>query len=238
MADDARVAQVGRSGRRARANPDGNGRLTAALGVLLLVQIAVELATVLLGVHTFMSVHVFIGLLLIPLVLLKLASTGWRFTRYYTRNATYVAQGPPRPAMRLLAPVLVAATVVLLVSGVAMGFLHGHDLVIVRRLHGPASAIWIAAVGLHIVVYLKRSLIDATEDVRPTTRASAPGATKRAAAVAAGVVAGLVLAAVAVPAQHRWINIPRDHHDHHQGRSAALDRARPRERAALVERVP
>src|SRR6516162_6451258 len=128
MADDARVAQVGRSGRRARANLDGNGRLTAALGVLLLVPIAVELVTVLLGVHTFMSVHVFVGLLLIPAVVLKLASTGWRFARYYSRSAAYRALGPPQTAMRLLAPFLVVATVVLLGSGVAMGFLHGSAL--------------------------------------------------------------------------------------------------------------
>jgi hypothetical protein len=43
-------------------NPDGNERLTAAVGVLLLAPVAVEVATVLLGVHTFMSWHVFVGL--------------------------------------------------------------------------------------------------------------------------------------------------------------------------------
>jgi hypothetical protein len=206
--------------------------------VLLLVPIAVELVTVLLGVHTFMSVHVFVGLLLIPLVLLKLASTGWRFARYYTGDASYVAQGPPRPAMRLLAPLLVAATAVLFASGVAMGFLHGHNLVIVRRLHGPASVIWIVAVGLHILAYLGRSLIDATEDVRPATRASAPGARKRGRAVAAGVVAGVVVALVAVPAQHRWINIPRDHHDHKRRSTAPVGLARPGRQASSVKRVP
>jgi hypothetical protein len=60
-----------------RPNPDGNERLTAAIGVLLLVPIVAELGTVLLGVHTFMSLHVFVGLALIPAVLLKLGSTGW-----------------------------------------------------------------------------------------------------------------------------------------------------------------
>ena len=47
-------------------NPDGNDRLTAALGVLVLAPVLVEIATVLLGVHTFMSWHVFVGLALIP----------------------------------------------------------------------------------------------------------------------------------------------------------------------------
>ena len=47
-------------------NPDGNERLTAAVGVLALAPVLVEVATVLLGVHTFMSWHVFVGLVLIP----------------------------------------------------------------------------------------------------------------------------------------------------------------------------
>jgi hypothetical protein len=91
-----------------RLNPDGNERLTAAVGVLLLVPIVVELATILLGVHAFMSLHVFVGLALIPPILLKLGSTGWRFVRYYTRSRPYVAHGPPQLAMRLLAPLLAA----------------------------------------------------------------------------------------------------------------------------------
>ena len=48
-----------------KTNPAGNERLTAAIGLLVLVPIAVEVATILLGVHTFMSVHVFVGLALI-----------------------------------------------------------------------------------------------------------------------------------------------------------------------------
>src|SRR5262249_36215164 len=138
-----------------RPNPGGNERLTAIVAVLLLVPIVVELATILLGVHTFMSLHVFVGLLLIPVVLLKLASTGWRFARYYTQSDAYRTHGPPPPAMRLLAPLFVVATVVLFVSGVAMGVLHGHGLVVARRLHGPASVVWIVLLGVHVLVYLK-----------------------------------------------------------------------------------
>jgi hypothetical protein len=51
-------------------NPDGNERLTAAVGVLLLAPVLIEIATVLLGVHSFMSWHVFVGLALIPAVVL------------------------------------------------------------------------------------------------------------------------------------------------------------------------
>src|SRR5215469_3702013 len=161
-------------------NPGGNERLTAAVGLLVLIPVLVEVSTILLGVHTFMSVHVFVGVALIPAVLLKLASTGWRFVRYYSGDRAYVAQGPPQIGMRLLAPLFVAATVVLFSSGVAMGLLHGHALQDARRLHGPASVIWLLVFGLHVVVYLKRALTSTAEDAVPAKRESAPGKTARA----------------------------------------------------------
>jgi hypothetical protein len=205
---------------RAGLNPDGNERLTAAVGVLLLVPIVIELVSVLLGVHTFMSLHVFVGLLLIPPVLLKLASTGWRFARYYLRSDAYVVHGPPQLVMRLLAPLLVAATVVLFGSGVAMGLLHGHALVVARRLHGPASVVWIVLVGVHVLVYLKRSLLKGTEDIAAGTRAAVGGAKGRAYAVVAAVAVGVAVAAATVPAQHHWVNLHRDHD--HRGESQRI----------------
>ena len=128
---------------RRRLNPVGNERLTALVGALLLGPVIVEAVTILLGVHAFMSLHVFVGLALIPPVILKLAATGWRFARYYSLEPAYVELGPPRLALRLLAPLFVAATFVLFASGVAMGILHGQALVVARRLHGPASVVWL-----------------------------------------------------------------------------------------------
>ena len=69
--------------------------------------------------------HVFIGMLIIPPVLLKIGSTGWRFVRYYRGSPAYRHKGPPPVALRLLGPVVVILTVVLLASGV--GLLVGPD---------------------------------------------------------------------------------------------------------------
>jgi hypothetical protein len=193
-------------------NPVGNERLTAVVGVLVLVPILVEAATVVLGVHRFMSVHVFVGLALIPAVALKLASAGWRFARYYTRNRPYVTHGAPQIVMRLLAPLFVTATVVLFGSGVAMGLLHGHALQIARRLHGPASVVWLVLFGLHVVVYLRRALRSAAQDALARKQKRVRGTTARAYAVAIIVIIGVVVGAATVPAQHRWINLRRDHH--------------------------
>jgi hypothetical protein len=202
-------------------NPVGNARLTAAVGLLLIVPVLIEIATVLLGVHTFMSVHVFVGLALIPAVTLKLASTGWRFARYYTRSRAYVEHGPPQIAMRLLAPLFVAATVVLFGSGVAMGLLHGNALQIARSLHGPASVIWLVLLGLHVLVYLGRAARSTAEDVLPSLRLPARGTSGRVWAVAVAVVCGAVLGVALVPAQHRWVDLRRDHHDRNDDQSTA-----------------
>lgn len=95
---------------RTAAEPEGNSRITALTAVVLLVLLAVEGAT-LLSVQTFISWHIVIGMLLVPIVLLKMGSTGYRMLRYYTGREEYVRGGPPPLPLRLLGPVLVFATV-------------------------------------------------------------------------------------------------------------------------------
>jgi uncharacterized membrane protein YedE/YeeE len=197
-------------------NPDGNERLTASVGLVLIVLTVIELATLLLGLQRFLSLHVFVGIVLLPPVALKLASTGWRFTRYYTRAAAYRAKGAPQLVMRLMAPLLVAATIVLFGSGVAMGFLHGHSLRLARQLHGPASVVWMLLVGVHVLVYLKRALVSSKEDVDPTSRSAVRGASARNLILAAAVLTGLVVGLGTVTVQHRWLHLP-PKHDQHDG---------------------
>jgi hypothetical protein len=55
----------------------GNERLTAMTGAVLLVLLAAEGFT-LLGVHRMLTLHFFLGMLLIGPVLLKIGSTGYR----------------------------------------------------------------------------------------------------------------------------------------------------------------
>ena len=209
-----------------RFDPVGNERLTAVVGIVLLILTAVEFATIPLGVHRFMSLHVFVGFLLIPPIVLKLASTGWRFARYYTGTSAYVAQGPPLLPMRVLAPFLVAATVVLFASGVAMGVLHGQPLSVARRLHGPASVIWLVLVGVHVLVYLQRALTSSAEDAT-ALRSAVRGARARACLLAAAIVSGVLLGIATVPAQHHWVNLRRDHH-HDRNATATTQHLTPR----------
>ena len=72
----------------------GNEQLTALVAALLLVLLAVEGAT-LLRINALLTVHAFVGMLLVPVVGLKLASTGWRMLRYYLGGANTCAAARP-----------------------------------------------------------------------------------------------------------------------------------------------
>jgi hypothetical protein len=144
---------------------------------------------------------VFIGFVLLPPLALKIGTTGWRFMRYYTRNVEYVRRGPPIIFMRLLAPFLVAFTVLLFGSGVAMGFTHGALLTIARRIHGPAALLWSVTLGVHVLVYLPRAFRHLGRRVSPV------------ALTLASVAAGFLVAVAVLPAMHDWTRLHDDHHD-------------------------
>ena len=73
-----------------------------------------------ISLNSFLALHIFLGVVLIPPVLLKVASTGYRFVRYYRADAPYVRKGPPPPLLRALGPVIVISSVVLFGTGVAL----------------------------------------------------------------------------------------------------------------------
>ena len=100
--------------------------------------------------------HMFIGLVLIGPVALKLASTGYRFVRYYTGAPVYVAKGPPHIALRALAPLLVATTVMIFVTGVWL-LLLGHHSDQVLMLHKVAFIVWSGVFGVHFLAYVPRA---------------------------------------------------------------------------------
>jgi len=181
----------------------GNARLTASTGVLLLVLLAVEGVT-LLSVRSMLSLHVFIGLMLIPPVALKLASTGYRFVKYYIRDLEYVRQGPPMLLMRMLvAPGLVAATLALFATGVTLLAI-GPEGGVVLGLHKASFVVWIGAFGIHVLAYAARvPRLVAADWGRDQ---GVPGTTLRYGVVALAVVLGVILAITALPADGSWLH--------------------------------
>ena len=180
---------------------EGNERLTSTVGLALLALLVVETATT-LSLSTYLNVHLFLGLLLLPAVALKLASTGWRALRYYSGSTPYRLLGPPLLPMRLLAPVLVAATLVLFGSGV--GFLVTGDRGgLLLTIHAVSFAVWGVLVAVHVLVYVRRAVRYGLADWRGASR-SAEGATLRRSLVAGAVAGGVALALVTFPVQAAW----------------------------------
>ena len=140
--------------------------------------------------------HVLIGMLLIPPVLLKLASTGWRFVRYYRGRPEYVRRGPPVLALRLLAPLVVLSTLVVFGTGVAL-LVVGPAGGILVGLHKVSFVVWLIATAVHVLAHLRRLLPPA----RPV-----PGAVTRGALVAVSIMAGAVVAAATVRYGDSWVH--------------------------------
>jgi hypothetical protein len=190
---------------------EGNTRLTAANAVVLLVLLAAEGATIPI-VRQHLAWHVFIGLMLIPPIALKLGSTGWRFARYYLRDAEYLRRGPPAAVLRLLvAPLTVASTLALFGTGVLLVLLHPQRG-IVLGLHKASFVVWFGAMTVHVLAHvLKLPAL-----VRADVRSPLPGARLRQYAIAGGIVVGLILGIAGLPAAHDWSHWAALHH-HHDG---------------------
>jgi hypothetical protein len=186
-----------------RGGSEGNARLTAMAGLVLLVLLAVEGVTI-LSIHQLLSVHVFVGLLLIPPVALKLGVTGYRFLRYYTRAAEYVRKGPPLLVMRMLvAPGLIAATLVVFGTGVAL-LAVGPGGGIVLGLHKASFFVWLGAFGVHVLVYALRVPGLVAADWGRGSRTA--GATLRFGAVALALFVGLTVALAVLPSAGPWLH--------------------------------
>ncbi len=141
--------------------PAGNARLTASIGLGLLIAFLAELVT-LLDVTGLISWHIVIGVLLVPPALVKTATTGWRILRYYTGNRAYRQAGPPPLLLRLLGPVVVLTTLTVLSSGLVL-IAVGPDATFTPlltvagqqiswlTLHQITFIAWGVATGLHVL---------------------------------------------------------------------------------------
>jgi hypothetical protein len=184
---------------------ESNARLTGTTAAVLLVLLAIEGVTV-LRVRALLSWHVFIGMLLVPPVLLKIGSTGWRFARYYLGAPAYRRKGPPPPLLRLLAPVVVILTVALLASGIGLVLApHSlrHSLLFA---HKASFVLWFAAMTIHVLGHLLETARLAPLDWARRTRRDVAGAKARQWVSAASLIVGAGLGV--------WMLGPAAHYHH------------------------
>ena len=169
----------------------GNEHLTAAIAAVLLLLLAIEGAT-LLQLRPLLTVHAFVGMLLIPVVAVKMASTGWRMLRYYGGADEYVRRGPPPLLLRaLVAPVLIVSTIVLFATGTALLILGQTEGTLVG-LHKASFIVWLGAAAVHVLAHVSK--------LPSLLRTRAAGHGLRIALVAGAVAAGLAIAVATLPA--------------------------------------
>ena len=131
----------------------GNERLTALVSLVLLVLIIAELITSAF-LRIWLPAHTVVGVLLAGPLLVKMGSTGWRFLRYYTRAPAYVRRGPPPLVLRVLSPVLLVTTLVMIGSGI--GLVVTGPLQPFLLTHVFSALVWLPLIAVHSLAHLQQ----------------------------------------------------------------------------------
>jgi hypothetical protein len=213
--DRMRTGYTGRRVRRPVHDPvEGNARLTSGTAVVLLVLLAAEGVTI-LRIRGLISVHVFIGMLLVPPVLVKTCSTVYRFARYYRGSAEFREKGPPPILLRMLGPFVVLLTFAVLATGIALLFVGPSLRSQALFLHKASFLLWLAAMTVHVLGHVLETARVAPRDWMHRTRRSVTGAGLRQWTIAASLVVGLLLGLLVLGRVAPWQGS-----GPHQGRSS------------------
>jgi hypothetical protein len=189
--------------------PAGNAQITAGLGLLALVLFLAELVT-LLDVSGLISWHIAIGVLLVPPTLAKCTTTGWRIVRYYSGSRPYRQAGPPPTPLRILGPFVIATTIGVLGSGLALLPLGPDDgrtpllsllgqQISPLTIHQGIFILWCVAAGLHV---LERTIYA----LRLLTKSRPSGTAARLTAILTTIGVGGVAAAIVLGFSGSWTN--------------------------------
>lgn len=164
--------------------------MTTETGLLLVPLLLAAGATGLAIGGPFRLPHLAVGLVLVPPLVLKLATAGYRFGRYHLGDAGFVAAGPPAPGLRPIAPPLVLAILVLMISGLALWLEPATGAVAVwQALHKLSFLVFGACVGVHVLIHLLRT--PGLELRQPL-----PGARLRMLYLAGSVMLGVAIAVI------------------------------------------
>jgi hypothetical protein len=180
--------------------------MTALAGVVLLVLIIAEIV-IAANMHALMPVHIFVGVLLIFPLLVKIGSTSYRFLSYYTHSPAFTQKGPPRLEMRLLAPLLLIASLSLVISGITLALLSPTNAlsVWVLRLHALSVICWLPLLAIHVGAHIWRvpRLIIADWRKRHTSRV--PGRNWRYSLNIVALLVGTGVAVLLLPHTASWV---------------------------------
>ena len=204
---------------------EGNERLTAMTGAVLLILLAVEGYTI-LRIGRLLTLHVFLGMLLLGPVTLKAGSVLYRFARYYTGSEPYRRKGPPAPLLRIIGPINMLLTACVFGTGIMLAVTGPSDYggpTGWLQLHRLSFIAWLFFMAIHVLAYVWRlptllaaeargvSLPEGGTDGqtgagRHARRAAEilGGRGTRLALLVASILAGLVIALLTVHLTGKW----------------------------------
>ena len=174
---------------------------------MLLVLFAAEGFTI-LSIHQLITLHFFLGMLLIGPVALKIGAVVYRFARYYSGAPGYRRKGPPAPLLRLLGPFVLVTSVGVIGTGVMLavaGSAAGPWLF----LHKASFVLWFGVMTIHVLAYVWRLPRLIGSDLRrpagfSRARGVLAGRTTRWLLLAASIAGGLLIAAMTVHLAAPW----------------------------------
>jgi len=186
---------------------EGNERLTAMTGAVLLVGLAVECYTI-LRIGRLLTLHVFLGMLLLGPVVLKAGSVLYRFVRYYTGSEPYRRKGPPALLLRVIGPIIMLLTACVFGSGIMLAVTGpsygppGGWLVV----HRISFIAWAFFIVIHVLAYVPRvpRLLAAEARGGGPLLGLLGGRSTRLALLVASLLAGLVIALLTVHLAGKW----------------------------------
>ncbi len=144
--------------------------------------------------------------MLIPPVLLKMASTSWRFARSCTGAPAYLRKGPPPVLLRMLGPAVVILTLVLLFSGVGLLLVSGPWLPLLPKVHKASFVLWFGAMTIHVLGHLGEVFRLAPRDWLRRTRPEVYRAGTRQWLIAASLVTGVLLGFLLLSHVGHWLS--------------------------------
>lgn len=187
-----------------RSGVEGNSRLTAVNGMVLLVLLAVEGLTI-LSVRQLMTVHVYLGTLLLGPIALKCASTMYRFVRYYTGATSYVARGAPHVVLRVLGPIVILTSLAVIGTGIGLVYAGPDHREPLLTLHKASFILWFATLTVHVLGHLLEASRTTWRELRdPAVPAATRNRRWRSIGIVVSLVVGVALASALYPSAHEW----------------------------------
>ena len=143
------------------------------------------------------GVHFGLGFALIPILLVKLGSTGWRAVNYYFDRDPYRAAGPPWLLPRIMALPLTACAVAATISGVVL-WAEGTDRGTWATVHIYSVISLAVVVVVHLVIYTRKAFRASTRSLEQTKT------TKQERVMVWALLVALVVGSAAVGLEPTW----------------------------------